>query len=362
MFLLLLFLESFILSRADAANSKNDFRNALQFINSVRGSSFLCENYGISLPELSLYTATPNKVVNCLMEEQYIAFWQELRQRSYSQDNKQLVELSMGTAVGLHEMTQKKAKAISKGTFETNLLKPLFYHNDMREAYLKCKLQNNENILDCVEDVVGRSRSYPVMWKEMTLSAVWMLKMALNIATGGSYALLDILDFLRSDDRAIACVRDWDRITTIPKILYLTFLIQARQLIAHLTENVEEAGAAAKLHMDLGLLINTEFPSKMIRVVKQEQAVYGALWLCEDQVKKRKHLIKQALLISVKQKDKKLGKVSTLFVYDGALYVSVPDYFIDNDPEEVRELFGKIMEEVWVGSLTLKANPMGYGG
>ena len=362
MILLVLLLVSLVSTRADYTTLRREFQNALTFINSVRSSSVMCYNFSLSLPQLILYTPTPNMAVNKIMEERYIEFWQALRQRNFKQDNKQLVEVSMGAALGLHELTKKNAKAISNGTFETNLLKPIFYHNGMKDAYLRCKLQNKDNILVCMEDVVRKCTHFPVVWKEMTLSAIWILRMVVIFATSGSYALLDNLDLLRSDEGAIACVSDWDRVASIPKVLYLRFLLHARQLIAHMTGNAEEAKAVAKLLLDLDLLVTSEFPSKLIRVVKQEQAVNGALYIGENPFTKRKQSIKQVKLISVKQKDREIPIFSTLFADEDTLYVSVPEYSLEGKNDGVMEMFRKIMSEVNSGSLTLKTNPMAYGG
>ena len=293
------------------------------------------------------------------MKERYVQFWEALRQLGFTQDNKRLVELSLGTAIEYREVTQVKAIVTSKGAFEMNILKPMFYHNgDMKDAFLRCKLQSKEHMLDCAADVARKSRHHPVVWKEMMLGAIGMLKTALNVAAGGYYALIDNLDSLRSDDRAIACVSDWDRVTSIPKVLYLTFLLRARQLIAHMTENKEETNAVGKLLLELDLLINSEFPSKMIRVVKQEQTPNGALYLYENQIRKRKQLIKHVKLVSVKQKDQKLGKLSNLFAHDDTLYVSVPEHSIEGNYDGVMEFFRNVVKEVGTGRITMKTNPM----
>ena len=125
-FFLLLVISNKVHCASSSHSDDDEFQNALYFIGDLRRCSALCEWFGTELPELRKYVSTSNKVVNCIMKEEHIHFWQKLRQGDYRPLMKRLVEESMGTALQLYDRMGINSRTRSRRGFdEANILKPL---------------------------------------------------------------------------------------------------------------------------------------------------------------------------------------------------------------------------------------------
>ena len=305
---------------------KNDVMlNALTFISDLRVSSSVCENYGVQLPNFSLYpsASTLNKVVRSVVEKEYIQFWRDLRRRDHVLDMNQLVELFRGAAYELVD-TKMNVPNLDKfrGHSEAPLLQPIFFANaNLKASYCACMLKQEGNVLECLEREVMANEECKGVEREMILSSMWMLRVALRVSITGWYCLHKHLDDLRSEKNALKCIRNWDYIAVIPQILYLTFRLHARQVISHLSKDSKEAESVLELQMDLKETIQTELAS--IEMEKIE--VNGALTYYEN-LKAEIFTIREIYFFSV-NRAKESGKRAFLFLDDDhMLFCSIGDF------------------------------------
>ena len=337
--------------------SCDEFQSALYFIGDLRRCSALCEWFGTELPVLHKYVPTSNKVVNCIMEEEYIHFWQNLRKGDYRPLMKRLVEESMGTDLQLYDRMGNNSRTRKRrGIDEANILKPLLL-KVLPQAYLKCIVsKNEEDVLDCLKRNVERNICEGLE-REMILSSIWLLDISTQIEECGGYVVSQReLSFLRSDESALACVCDWDRIATIPKILFLTFFLQAHQLIAYLTKDAEEADNVARLQMELKKKVSTEFPLRMMMEIIRANVIGSLLYKKEKQNVRRP--ISEVRLVLVKQQ-LKVEHAPKLFQKNQTLYISVPEFYHEKD-DSLERLFDRVVQEMSNGSLIMNCNPMPY--
>ena len=186
------------------------------------------------------------------------------------------------------------------------------------------------------------------------MSSIWLLDISTQIEECGGYVVSQReLSFLRSGESALACVR----IATIPKILFLTFFLQARQLIAYLTKDTEEAKNVARLQLELKKKVSTEFPCRMIMEIIRANVIGSLLYKEEKQNIRRP--ISEVRLVLVKQQ-LKVEPAPRLFLKNQTLYISVPEFYHEKEDDALERLFDRVVQEMSNGSLIINYNPMPY--
>lgn len=172
---------------------------------------------------------------------------------------------------------QLHANSPQRGITEAQILKPLFIKHSLHKVYLECLTPKGMSVLECLRCAIESAVKDDVE-REMGLCAVWYLEIAVNVSTSTKHELSyrDLMA-LRSDQYALQCIRDWDRIYTIPKVLYLIFLLNARKLISHLTNSVEESDKISRFQTSLYQIISDEFPSNLMKEMKRELIDNGSL-------------------------------------------------------------------------------------
>ena len=327
-----------------------EFRIALKLINNLRDS---CIAYGyslVTLPRMDLYKPTSNLMLNQIMKNEYVAFWQHLRQHlDCSKYASWLCKRSKGTAVALGRSVSKTGQR--RGIAEAILLKPLFKRNRLNNLYSECLLFKQDDTLECLKVVVKNNVHDPEE-REMSLTALVFLDNAANVTASH-------LELLRSaDHKALEFIRDWDRINTVQRIIYLSLLLHARHIIAHLVNNQEEADKMSMMETQLTRIIITEFPSNMIQEVKREQIVAGGTAECIEDKKHISRVVKEIRLLLVKQALKKDNHQTLFLDKDGVLYIGINESC--NDHEYRRLVLDSIKHDVMNGKLNLPANPMHF--
>ena len=353
-FILLL---SHIVLGLESNERNNDYLNVLGFVNSLRDCAILGKFRGIRLPFLTNYRKTSCTVVNTVVKEEYIAFWQQLRQRDHTQDNQRLAEWTKGAAVGLFyspELNPDFSK--SSAAAEANLLRPLF-SDFLHKQVSKCILLRGENALVCIRKEVERNIKDGLK-KEMILSAVHLLSVSVLIRKScwDSFSENELESLRSLDQRALDCAKKWDRYATIPKILYLIFLLHARHLIAFLSNNSEEPRIISNMQSELGRLIHTEFPSKIIKDARRQECGSTMITIISGDSKTETCMIKEVNLLFVKRSRKIFNTVANLYLDDCTLYISV-DESIGLSPYLNERVVKLIMQKVAAKGFILRENP-----
>lgn len=214
-------------------------------------------------------------------------------------------------------------------------------------------------ILDCLETVVKGTKVYQGLVREMILSAIWLLQCALSVSMDSWMSLNKNLDSLRSDERAFACIRKWERNSTIPNILYFSLLLNARKLISQISKNTDEYHKIVRMQTELKLIVQTELPLKMMkREVRRDNVVGGSLIL-HDNLKKELCSVHELQLLAIKTRDD-IGTVFYIYLEHCTLYISVDEFCSEKDPETMYRIYHKIKQEIYNGSLVMYENPMIY--
>ena len=228
--------------------ANNEFRIALEFFNELRDCSNSSTHIRAKLPTLTLYVPTSNPTVTQIMKDKYVAFWQEMGKYDFRRYMKRLVELSKGAALpfcfGLEYFENEN------GFAELQYLKPLFKGKLIR-PYLDCIKSKDGDTWMCLKRAIKKNMNDEVE-KEMSLCALHLLDIVMGISERGKFDIRANQEVaLRSDEHALDCIRKWDRRVTVPQILFRTFLLHARKLIAHLTGDQEQSECITRMQMQL---------------------------------------------------------------------------------------------------------------
>ena len=333
-------------------DESNGIRIVLDFMNDLRDCSHSRMHFRIKLPKRKT-PRTLNAVLNKILEETHAAFWHESRQHDHTHYMWRLVRKSKGAAMpcslGLNSLMERG------GTGEINLLKSIF-KNDLKKPFLECFIPSKKDPWACLKRLIVNNIDNPVE-KEMSLAAHHFLELAVDVAKRGRQILLHFSQMcLDREEHSLQSIRKWDRITTVPKILYLTFILHARSIIAQLSDNVDDAVKASKAQMELEQLIDTELPVSMSREVKRQEISNGSITIVEDK-KGQAYKVKEVRLLFVKQAQYKYDYRPALYLEDCNLLVSVNENFIKGGSDFPDKLIDKIINNLTTGSLKMDQNP-----
>lgn len=336
----------------------NEFRTSLEFVSELRICSFGSSHIQLKLPTLSLFAPTLNPTVTQIVKEKYVAFWQEMQQHDFRRYTKRLVELSKGAYLPFY--FNLKYFRNDNGKEVIQYLKPLFKGNLIKH-YLECLKSTDADKWRCLQKAIEKN-VYDEVDREMSLCAHHLLDMAVDIEERGEFDIRYYhREALRSDEHALDCIRKWDRIFTIPKILYLTFLLHARKLIAHLTGDQVQSKIIANMQMQLERLIDTEFPKSMRMMEVKREAVNGTLIYNVDVKTEHSRVVNEVRLFVIEQylyDDDKIRHV--LYLENDVVYISTHKDPYEKKPEILQTLFEKVMKDLLDGNLIMRQNPMFY--
>ena len=359
LFLLIAFSKVFCL-KGDALRT-DDFKNALGFINELRHCCIQSEFRWFKLPELTRFAKTLNSVVNSTLEEEYIRFWQAVRKIDYEQDMQRLAEHSKGAALSLHLSPDANSDLISySGSDEAALLRPVF-KNDMRLYSSGIKLKG-QNVLDRFARLVrDNAPGYDRLKKEMILGAIHFLDVALLVRTRGWYAnSAHVLESLRTGDRALRYIRDWNFHNTMPRMLYLTFILHARRIILYLSEQGldcdDESRKVTTLQNDFERLIITEFPSQMAKEVWRSTNVDYQINVLKDQFRSR-HVVRAVYLWSVGKVGRSSNVMANVYLDGSTLYITADESVEETHVGGWSGLYGELIIRITHSSFIMSRNP-----
>ena len=271
-FMLILFIK--VTCFGASQTETREYRNVLTFLNKLRNCSMESKHRGITLPELSSFTKTTNLAVNRITKDEYIMFWQTLQKQGYEKDMEQLLFQSKGSCVVRFDELAYTPEQYHYTT-ERRVLRPLI-KGALKDEFLKCASIIEGNTLDCNITAVKNCKDYEALEKEMIKCAITFLKVSVFIGQASlpNFSPFE-LDHLRSNDRALSCIRDWDRDASIARILFFTFFLQARKIISFVAKLNDELTMLTRMQTDLERLLQAEFPYRMIKDVKRETTVSG---------------------------------------------------------------------------------------
>ena len=328
-----------------------EFRSGLKFINNLRYSSIATESTLIALPKMDLYRPTSNPMVNQVMKSAYVAFWKRLRHNiDCGRYATWLNRKSKGVALAFGRPLCKTGQR--RGITEASLLKPIFKGDFMSNLYSECLSFKHFDAIKCLKVVIKEHVHDPVE-REMSLTALEFLDIAANVPASNRD-----LKLLRSaDNQALECIRDWDRIYFIPKIIYLSLLLHARHIIAHLVNNQEEEDKMSKIKVQLNQLIFTEFPLNMIREIGREQIVAGGTATCLEDEKHIVRAVKEIRMLLVRQSPSDDNSQSLFMDDDCVLYIGMNEGSYGNDYRFCMSVLDSIKQDAINGKLTMPTNP-----
>ena len=373
---ILLLLLSIKLHSVESKTGSSEFLNALSFIGNIRECDIQSQHFNIKLPELTSYatSSTSNEAVNKVIEQKYSEFRQEVRKWNYEQDKKRLDALSKGAALAFFRshisFMQSETTRNSRlpGADESALLVPVL-KGVLPRYRLKCISAKDEDMLGSLKNMIESSEEYAGLEKEMVLSAVHMLGIAVQIVKFNWTSVSEEdKRALCSDDRAIDCIREWDRNSTSLKILYLTFILYARQLIAHISNNTKDSNIVAKLQVDMERIIQTELPVKLMREVGQVENVtfayniYIGGKVCQGKISEIhvlfvKDVRKVDRCVKILDTRGKIEKVVNVFLESHRLYLSVAESYGSNFPNGWESLLDEVMREMSRDDFLFCENP-----
>ena len=338
--------------------SRHESRNALEFISDLRDRSNISRYAAVKFPRLDLYIPTSNFAVNQAMEKEYVAFWNHIRQHAnYVAYVTWLVGKSKGAALALQYHAAKKTD--QRGLAEARLLKPIFKGDHMSKLFIECLYSQTGDIMKCLKGVMETNILNPVE-REISLTAHWLLDFAMNATADTTYPLSERdLKLLRSaDEESLKCIRNWDRIYSIPRTLYLSMSLQARQLIAHLMNDQEESDRLSEMEELLDNILITEFSSNMIREVKRAKIDAGGSVIFTEGKKKTLRTVREIRLLLVRQALKRVCSQSIyLDITNSVLYISMNEDWYRNDGIVFDALIDAFKQDVLKGRLTMPNNP-----
>ena len=353
------------------------FLDALRFISNLRECDIQSEHVSIKLPELTSYAtvSTSNVTVNKILEKEYIEFWQEMRKRDYEKDRNRLDVISKGAALS---STVAPEASLASSVFadvpasaEVSLLLPLM-KGDLLQYRRRIASAKEGNLFDSLNKVLRTNSEYSEVEKELVLSAATMLDIAGKISKcSRAMVTLNEFDALRSDGLAFECIRDWDRNTSSLKILYLTFILHARKLIAHVSNTLDGAKTIAAMQADLERIIQTELPLNLITEVGREVNNTHTFKFSEDHTAYQES-IDAVHLIFVKDSRKLVNSKwnanlqrlmedqVSLFYENHIVYVSVAESFGKSFTDGWKSLLDEIMQIITEDDVTIEENPMNF--
>ena len=358
--LLILIVSLFVESKT----GDNNFFNALNFINQVRVCAIQSEYQAIMLPELADYakaSSTASLTVNKIIENEFIRFWRKIKKCDYEHDRKRLIALSKGAALAVLKPPTKEESANNigdlPGVYESSLLGPIL-KGDLPLVLYKMIVQEEKYVLDSLYVMIDSSKEYAGLEKEMVLSAIQLLDVAaLVLEYSWGHVSEEEMSALRSDDRALECIRDWARSASSLKILYLSFLLHARQIIAHFSNDAEEARTVTSLQKELELIIYTEFPFGIMRLVGWEDSGPYPV-RCLDNGTILEGFVDEVYLLFVKDGRKDIGKFGNLFFEPFKLYASVEESYGNTYPGGWESLLRELVLDISKEAFVIRDNPM----
>ena len=344
----------FCLNTSHLENGKH--MNSLDFVNSLRKCSMESKYHGIKLPELSSYTKTTNSVVNSVVEDEYTTFWQILQKQGYETDLEQLLLQSKGACLVKFDQSAYDPDTIFYKA-ESKVLRPLFA-GPLKAPFLKCFNLSLGNSLDCITKVVKNCEEYGALEKEMIICAVKFLNISVYVYKTSFHKFSPLeLDSLRSNDRAVSCIRNWDRYASIARILFLTFFLNARKIISHLTEDYEDSTKIASIQTDIGRILHTEFPRKMIKEVRREKIATSSITFI-DAMSRHKRIVNEVRLWYVKSPRKTIDRDPNVYVDGYILYFSVEEQIGEWSSDSVNSILEALIEMIIEGNWNMTSNPM----
>ena len=154
-FLFLLLLISSSVFCLELNEKSNDYIRSLSFVNNLRECAILGEFHGTRLPVLFNYRTTSCPAVNWVVDTEYTAFWQNLRNRDHLSDAQQLADWSKGVAIFV---TSEKNPDVSTSSSvaEANLLLPLcpLFSDSLQRNVMQCIRLGGGKALDCIRTEV----------------------------------------------------------------------------------------------------------------------------------------------------------------------------------------------------------------
>ena len=336
----------------------NEFINSLNFVNILRSCSIESKHHGVKLPELTGYSKTTNSVVNSAVENEYITFWQMLQKQSFDKDIEQLLIQSKGAClVGLRQSEYDPDNYLYN--IESKILRPLFA-GTLKAPFLKC-FNSHGNALYCIRKVVKCSEEYEALDREMIMCAIWFLAVSVNIRQTSFHKFQACeLESLLSDDRAISCIRNWDRNASIARILLLTFRLNARKIISYLTKNAGESQIVSTMQTNLWRIIQTEFPCNMIEEVRREK-IAPSLITFIDAMEKHKRIVGEVRIWFVKSPRRTIDKEPNVYVDESILYFSVEEQIGEWSCDSVNSTVEALIKKITEGNWSMTSNPMSLG-
>lgn len=330
-------------------------RTALEIINQIRESEFAAEHFGIGFLEYERYQPTLNPFVDHVVRERCVAFFQNLRKFDHQLNIYRLVEYSRGALLPIHQAPFTLPREGLDERWEAALLWPLFVRN--KKCFVKCLKEDGGSLLGCLER--GLERELDGLHLERSLTAVHFLRISLDILASSSFIINDRqLARLRNDDMSLKALTDWDRLSTVPKALYLHFTFHARKLIASLSNNLNEYKAVSTLHAALHHALFIEMPVQTYVEVLRErvkQVNSQAVTLYLGSIKETVS-VEDVCVLLVKQR-LRIEIMPRIFWKDRVLYVSVPEFYGEGDPLALESLLRRVIARLNLNDLILESNP-----
>ena len=357
-FLFLLLLISSTVLCLELNEKSNDYIRSLAVVNNLRECAILGEFHGTRLPALSNYRTTSCPAVNWVVDTEYTAFWQNLRKRDHFRDAQQLADWSKGVAIFVTS-DKNPDFSTSSSVAEANLLLPLcpLFSDSLQRNVMQCIRLGGGKALDCIRTEVEGELPNGIE-KEIILSAVHLLSVSVLVRKSNWDTIRENeLDCLRSlHRRALDCVRVWDRYVTLSKILYLTFLLHARHLIAFLSNNTRHLLIISCMQVELGRLIQAEFPSKIVKEVMRKQCVNTSINCVGEDSKRGIRMISEVRVFSVQRSRKILNAFANIFVKGSTLFMSV-DEAVGKNNQACGNIVEMIMQWITSRDFDMKENP-----
>ena len=339
-----------------------EYTNSLSFLTNLRSCSLNNKYRGIKLPQLANYTKTGNPTVNTVVENEYIMFWQKLQERSFVTDTKYnylidtqyLLRQSKGAALAKFEMAAYDPDTYNYSE-EKKVLRPLT--RTSKAAYSKCLNMSKGSVLDCIYNAVEDCKAYGELDREMMLCAIRILSGSVFIAmaSGHKFSQSD-LDLLRTDDCALSFVGKWDRNSSLFKILYLNYFLNARKIIAHLAKMTEESKRITTMQADLENLVQAEFPYKIMKEMRRVKITSSTI-IVGNAKKNQKYVVKELYLWFVKQPGVTIEKNIGLYLEDSILHLSVEESTGTKYGDNLNILIRHLLSDIYNGNLNLGENP-----
>ena len=335
---------------------EREHKNSLNFLNKQRYCSKESKYHGIKLPELTDYVKTTNSIVNSVIEKEYIMFWQTLQLQGYEQDMDRLILQSKGAALADIQDSLYEPETYDYNSW-SKVLRP-FFKGSMKSACLKCVNMKSGNVLDCLFNVVKNCTDYEKLEREMIMCAINLLKMSMLIAASSFHNFGENeLDRLRTDNRALSCIRNWDRNASIASIIFLTFHLNVRKIIAHVSKMNDDSKIIAKMQADLNHLVQAEFPHKLIREVRRKG--FGNIIIRIGDVRvNRKYIVNEVRVLFVKTPRESIDTAPRICVEGSILYVSFEEHVGEALKfNNLTPMLESVIEKVSGGNFILDINP-----